>query len=142
MFENMRANTQGLANTHLETEKNIKGSVLPILERLHKEIKNKSKELSSGAAKGAKEVEKSRNTTQKHIELLGSQTAAFGSSAGTIKAQDDPYIVHRGIYHRLHKQILEENNNRQDLISVQTNFATFETHVVEVIQQVRFFSLL
>lgn len=134
----MRANTQGLVNTHIETEKNIHGSVLPILERLHKEIKNKSKELSSGAGKGAKEVEKSRNTTQKHIELLGTQTAAYSSSASNIKAHDDPYLVHRGIYHRLHKQILDENNSRQDLLSVQMNFATFETHVVEIIQQVFF----
>lgn len=108
------------------------------MERLHKEIKNKAKELSSGAAKGAKEVEKTRSGTQKHIELLGTQTAAAGSSlhAGSIKAHDDPYLVHRGIYHRLHKQILEENNNRTDLLSVQTNFCTFENHVVEVIQQV------
>lgn len=48
---------------------------------------------------------------------------------------DDPYVVHRGIYHRLGKQVLEENNNRQDLLSVQQNFASFEAHVVEVIQQ-------
>lgn len=130
----MRVNTQGLANTHLETEKNLKGSVLPILDRLHKEIKNKAKELASGAAKGAKEVEKARNTTQKHIELLGAQTAGFGSSGGKINAHDDPYVVHRGVIHRLGKQVMEENNNRHDLISVQQNFAQFEVHVVETIQ--------
>jgi len=135
LFENMRQNTQGLVNTHLETEKNLKGSVLPILDRLHKEIKNKSKELSSGAAKGAKEVDKARNTTQKHIELLGQQTASFESSGGKMNPSEDPYIVHRGVYHRLGKQIMEENNNRHDLISVQNNFAQFETHIVEVIQQ-------
>ncbi len=102
----MRTNTQGMINTHLETEKNIKGSVLPILERLHKEIKNKSKELASGAAKGAKEVEKARNTTQKHIELLGQQTANYGSSGAKMNANDDPYVVQRGIYHRLGKQVV------------------------------------
>lgn len=98
---------KGLANTHLETEKNLKGSVLPILDRLHKEIKNKSKELSSGAGKSAKEVDKARNTTQKHIELLGQHTAGFGSSGGKMNANDDPYIVQRGVYHRLGKQVIE-----------------------------------
>ncbi|KUJ23059.1 uncharacterized protein LY89DRAFT_727840 [Mollisia scopiformis] len=135
LFENMRVNTQGLANTHLETEKNLKGSVLPILDRLHKEIKNKSKELASGASKGAKEVEKARNTTQKHIELLGQHTAGFGSTGGKMSAHDDPYVVHRGVVHRLGKQVMEENNNRHDLISVQQNFQTFEVHIIEVIQQ-------
>jgi hypothetical protein len=125
---------QGLANTHLETEKNLKGSVLPILDRLHKEIKNKSKELSSGAVKSAKEVEKARNTTQKHIELLGQQTANYESSGGKIHATEDPYIVQRGVLHRLGKQVMEENNNRHDLISVQNNFAQFEAHIIKVIQ--------
>lgn len=134
LFENMRQNTQGLVNTHLETEKNIKGSVLPILERLHKEIKNKSKELASGAGKSAAAVDKARNTTQKHIELLGQQTASFDSSGGRINASDDPYVVHRGVLHRLGKQVMEENNNRHDLISVQQNFAQFESHIIEVIQ--------
>ncbi|TEY38789.1 hypothetical protein BOTCAL_0475g00040 [Botryotinia calthae] len=135
MFENMRTNTQGLINSHLETEKNLKGTVLPILDRLHKEIKNKSKELLSGASKGAKEVEKARNITQKHIELLGSQTANYQSSAASTKSAEDPYIVQRGILHRLHKQVLEENTNRHDLIQVQNNFAQFEAHIIEIIQQ-------
>lgn len=124
-----------MVNTHLETEKNLKGSVLPILERLHKEIKNKSKELASGAGKGAKEVEKARNTTQKHIELLGQHTAGFESSGGRLASAEDPYVVQRGVYHRLAAQVLHENNNRHDLIAVQNNFAQFEQHVVEVIQQ-------
>ncbi|KAG9233393.1 hypothetical protein BJ875DRAFT_505399 [Amylocarpus encephaloides] len=135
LFENMRQNTQGLANSHLETEQNLKGSVLPILQRLHKEIKNKSKELSSGAAKGAKEVDKARNTTQKHIELLGQQTANYESQGGKMTAADDPYVVRRGVLHRLSAQVLHENNNRHDLIAVQNNFAQFEQHVIEVIQQ-------
>ena len=124
-----------MVNSHLETEKNLKGSVLPILDRLHKEIKNKSKELSSGAVKGAKEVDKARNTTQKHIELLGQQTANHESSGGKMTANDDPYVVHRQVFHRLNKQVLEENNHRHDLIAVQNNFGQFEAHVIEVIQQ-------
>ena len=108
---------------------------MPILERLHKEIKNKTKELATGASKSAKEVDKARNNTQKYIELLGTQTAGFESSGGKTSPADDPYVVHRGVYHRLHKQVLEENNNRHDLISVQQNFSAFEGHVIEVIQQ-------
>jgi hypothetical protein len=86
--------------------------------------------------KSAKEVEKARNTTQKHIELLGQQTASFESTGGKMHATEDPYIVQRGVLHRLGKQVMEENNNRHDLISVQNNFATFEAHIIEVIQQV------
>lgn len=124
-----------MGNSHLETEKNLKGSVLPILDRLHKEIKSKAKELTAGAVKSAKEVEKARNTTQKHIELLGQQTASHDSAGGKMDPLHDPYVVHRGVFHRLNKQILEENNHKNDLISVQNNFVQFEAHVIEVIQQ-------
>lgn len=131
----MRANTQSMINTNYETEKSLKGSVRPILERLHKEIKHKAKELSSGAQKGAKEVEKARNTTQKHIELLGQQSAAFDSTGGKLHSHEDPYVVRRGVLHRLSNQVIIENNHHNDLIAVQNNFATFEAHVVEVMQQ-------
>lgn len=134
-FDNMRANTQALINTNLETEKNLKGSVLPMLDRLHKEIKNKAKELAQGAQKGAKEVEKSRQNTQKHIELLGQQTAAFEATGGKLDSNQDPYVINRGVLYRLNKQVVEENNHRNDLISVQANFETFEAHVIEVLQQ-------
>ncbi|CAM1502076.1 Fc.00g040600.m01.CDS01 [Cosmosporella sp. VM-42] len=134
-FENMRSNTQAMINTNIETEKSIKGSVLPILERLHKEIKHKAKELAHGAQKGAKEVEKARNTTQKHIELLGQQTASYDSAGGKFTGPDDPYVVNRGVLHRLSNQVITENNHRNDLIAVQNNFHTFEAHVFEVIQQ-------
>ncbi|KAI9870239.1 MAG: hypothetical protein M1830_004492 [Pleopsidium flavum] len=135
LFENIRSNTQGIANSHLETEKNLKGSVLPILERLHSEIKNKSKELSSGADKGAKDVDKTRNNTQKYIELLGQHTASFDASGGKIEPHNDPYILQRAVYHHLHKQVLEENNNRQDLIAVEQSFQQFEAHVIQTVQQ-------
>lgn len=134
-FENLRSNTQALINTNLETEKNIKGVVLPILERLHKEIKSKHKEVGHGAQKGAKEVEKARNTTQKQVELLGQHTAAFESTGGKMSPGEDPYVTQRGVLHRLSKQVLEENNYREDLIAVQQNFQQFEAHVVETVQQ-------
>ncbi|KAK3941665.1 hypothetical protein QBC46DRAFT_98779 [Diplogelasinospora grovesii] len=134
-FENVRVNTQALINTNIETEKGIKGSVLPVMERLHKEIKNKAKELAHGVEKGAKEIEKARNTTQKHIELLGQNTASFESTGGKMAPHDDPYVIHRGVIYRLNHQVMEENNHRNDLIAVQNNFQAFEAHVIQVIQQ-------
>lgn len=108
---------------------------MPILERLHAEIKNKAKELSKGAVKGSKEVDKSRNNTQKYIELLGQHTAAFSSSGGRLEPANDPYILQRGVRHRLNKQVLEENNNRHDLLAVQDSFQQFEAHVIQTVQQ-------
>lgn len=135
LFDNLRTNTQGLQNSHNETAKTIKGSVLPIFSRLHTEIKNKTKELNKGVGKQSKAVDKARNASQKHIELLGQHTAAAETTAGSVKAADDPYILQRQIYHRLNKQVQEENNNRDDMISVQNNFSQFEAHVLQTIQQ-------
>ena len=98
------------------------------------EIKNKHKELSGGAAKGSKGVDKARNLTQKHIEALGQHTAAFSSSGGKVDPSNDPHVIQRGVNHRLNKQVLEENNNRHDLIVVQDSFRQFEAHVVETFQ--------
>jgi hypothetical protein len=135
LFENMRNNSQGMVNMYLDTEKNLKGSVIPVLERLHKEIKNKSKELKTGAAKGAKAVEKARQMTQKHIELLGQNSASFDSSAhNRIEQHHDPYILKRGINHRLNKQVTEENNHRNDILAVQESFQQFEAHVLQTAQ--------
>ncbi|KAG5922039.1 hypothetical protein E4U42_005613 [Claviceps africana] len=134
-FENVRSNTQSQINSNLETEKSLRGSVLPILDRLHKEIKHKAKELQSGAQSGAKEVEKLRNITQKQIELLGQHTASYESAGGKLNAGDDPYVLHRGVMHRLNSQVIAENNHHNDLIAVQNNLQTFEAHVVEVFQQ-------
>lgn len=125
---------QGISNSHAETAKTLKGSVLPIFERLHTEIKNKTKELTKGAGKGGKLVDKARQTSQKHIEQLGQHTAAFESTGGKISAHEDPYVLQRGVYHRLNKQIIEENNNRNDIIAVQNSFAQFEAHILTTIQ--------
>lgn len=48
---------------------------------------------------------------------------------------NDPYVIQRGVNHRLHKQVLEENNNRHDLLAVQDSFAKFEAHLIQTIQQ-------
>ena len=108
---------------------------MPILERLHAEIKNKNKELSKGALKGAKTVDTSRNETQKFIETLGQHTAAFSSSGGKLESFDDPYVIQRRVNYRLHRQVMEENNSREDLLAVQDSFQQFEAHVIQTIQQ-------
>lgn len=69
------------------------------------------------------------------MELLGQHTANFDSTGGSVKAVDDPYVLQRGVYHRLNKQVQEENANRQDLLSVQNQFSQFEAHLVQTIQQ-------
>lgn len=124
-----------MINSNLETEKTLKGTVLPIFDRLHKEIKAKHKEVTSGVEKSAKEIDKARNTTQKHIELLGQQAAVFESAGGKLESHHDPYVIQRGVLHRLHKQVIEENNHRNDLIHVQDSFQQFEAHVIQVLQQ-------
>ncbi|KXT07445.1 hypothetical protein AC578_457 [Pseudocercospora eumusae] len=135
MFDNMRSNTQGLVNLHNETSASLKGSVVPIFERLHSEIKNKNKELAKGAGKASKAVDKARQSSQKHIEFLGQHTAAFDSHGGSVKAGEDPYILQRQVYHRLNKQVIEENNNREDMLVVQNSFAQFEAHILQTFQQ-------
>ncbi|KAL2421562.1 Cytoskeletal signaling protein slm1 [Exophiala dermatitidis] len=134
LFENLRGNTQAQSNLYTETSKSLTGSVLPILERLHTEIKNKNKEIANGAGKGSKAVEQARVTSQKHIELLGQQVAHFDSSGGRVTAHHDPYVLKRQALHRLNKQLLEENSNRQDLIAVQNSFSQFESHIVTTVQ--------
>ena len=119
---------------HYETSKNLDGTVLPMLQRLHQEIKSKDKEIEKGAGKGSKSVEKARNESQKHIELLGTHTASFDSAGGKANAHYDPYVIQRGIRHRLNKQIIEENNNRGDILAVQDSFKQFETHVIAQVQ--------
>ncbi|KAB2569217.1 putative ph domain protein [Lasiodiplodia theobromae] len=135
MFDNIRSNTQGISNSHNETAKALKGQVLPSFERLHAEIKNKNKELTKGAGKQGKVVDKARAVTQKHIELLGQHAASFDSQGGKMTATEDPYVLQRQVMHRLNKQVIEENNNRQDLLAVQGNFSQFEAHVIQTMQQ-------
>lgn len=134
LFENIRANTQGIARLHDETAKNINETVLPMLERLHKEVRSKAKELDSSAGKQSKAVEKARNNSQKHIELLGQFSGTSDAKGANIGAADDPYLLQRGIRYRLNQQIQEENNSRDDLLAVQKDFQQFEAHVLSGVQ--------
>ena len=134
LFENLRANTQAQSQLYVETEQNIEKSVLPIFERLHKEIKAKRKELDSGAGKQSKAVDTARNSSQKHIEMLGQHTATFDSAGGHTLAKNDPYVLQRGVWYRLNKQLAEENNHKSDLINIQNSFQSFENHVISTVQ--------
>lgn len=157
LFENIRTNTQAISDSHVETERVLKSHVVPILERLHQEIKVKVKAVRAAAEKGSKAVIKARNHTQNHIELLGQHASSFDSvgspsqmtggihinipgthshtSTGKLKPENDPYVLRRGVLHRLHKQVIEENNNRQELLNVQTQMQQFEAHILQTVQQ-------
>ncbi|KAK3955050.1 hypothetical protein QBC32DRAFT_230925 [Pseudoneurospora amorphoporcata] len=135
MFEVLRANTQGMITSNVETQKKLKETVLQDLKSLHNEIKDYSKRLSHGLSKGAKAVEKSRNTTQKHIELLGQHVASFGASGVELTPADDPYVLRQGVIYRLYHQIQDENVHRTELITAQAQFKDFEVKVVKCIQK-------
>lgn len=126
---------KGVANLHLETEKLLKTNVLPVIEKLKGEIKAKSKQLKSGSTKASKSLSKARENTQKHIEMLGQYAAAFDSSSkNKIEGAHDPYLLCRGVYHRLNKQITEENSNLKEVLAIQNTFQQFEAHVIETVQ--------
>jgi len=155
LFENIRANTVRLSTSHHDTARELKSTVLPILERLHKEIRDRQKHVQSECEKSEKMVAKTRNSTQAHIELLGQHVAAFESVGGTSAGghdghhfklhhsntggkhvpEFDPYLLKRGVLSRLAKQVHEENGQRQDLVGVQNHYQEFEAKIIKTIQQ-------
>lgn len=157
MFENIRTNTQAISDSHVETEKVLKSHVVPILERLHHEIRVRAKAVRAVSERGTKAVLKARNYTQNHIELLGQHASSFDSvgspsqttggmhisipgtnshtSSGKLKPENDPYVLGRSVLYRLHKQVIEENSNWQELLNVQNQMQQFEAHILETIQQ-------
>ncbi|TGZ78472.1 hypothetical protein EX30DRAFT_356033 [Ascodesmis nigricans] len=146
-FENLRANTVSIGQTHTETATALKSQVLPILERLHKEIKDRAKHVQHECERATKMVAKTRNATQSQIELLGQHASNYsGASTGAgghhlhlhkaakPKPEFDPWILKRGVLHRLQHQVQEENTQQNDLIGVQKHFGEFEAHVVTTVQ--------
>jgi hypothetical protein len=124
-----------MANLHLDTELNLKNRVLPALEVLHQEIKNKHRELSDSIGKNAKLAETARTATQKYVENLGQQIRSHEGSAGKFDAASDPYVIHRGVRHRYSKQIQDENNSRRELLAAQQAFPPFEANVLDTFQK-------
>ncbi|PGG96873.1 hypothetical protein GX51_07610 [Blastomyces parvus] len=133
LFDNLRTNTGAIVNLHRETEKQLETIVLPILKKLHQEIKSKAEGLEHGAEKCAKQVKKASTATYKHIEMLGKYTAAF-DAGGKLESAHDPYLLRRGTSHRMNKQITEENNYRKEMLQVQNSLLLFESHIVKTIQ--------
>ncbi|KAI9787424.1 MAG: hypothetical protein M1816_007472 [Peltula sp. TS41687] len=136
MFESIKANTQGIAHIHAETEKVLKDSVLPIISKLQSEIEHKIKDISKGAAKESKHIEKARNESQTYIELLGQHVVNHDVPGRKVDPSTDPYVIQRQLYYRLNKQINEENSNLQELLEVQNTFQRFEAHAVDTMQRV------
>ena len=153
-FENLRANTARLSQSHTETAGELKSTVLPILERLHKEIKDRQSHVAKECEKSAKTVAKSRNNTQQQIELLAQHSSAYesvgGASAGEhhhhhlrlhhtntggkMKPENDPYLLRKGVLNRLARQVNDENAQRNELLGVQNHSQQFETHIVQTVQ--------
>lgn len=100
---------------------------------MHTEIKTKTKELKNGAAKGAKGVTKARAVSQKHIEMLGQYSASFDTRS-KIESAHDPYLLCRGVNHRLNKQISEENESLKEILAIQASFQQFESYILETSQ--------
>ncbi|KAI9827881.1 MAG: hypothetical protein M1826_006187 [Phylliscum demangeonii] len=138
LFEKMRTNTQGIAHVHSESERSLHDSVLPVFRKLESEIESKIKEIAGGATKGSKSVGKARTETQALIDSLGEYTSSFEAKeagAHKIDPSTDPYVIQRQLYHRLHRQLQEENESRQDVIGLQGTFEHFEAHVVQTLQR-------
>ncbi|KAK2733387.1 hypothetical protein FQN57_002144 [Myotisia sp. PD_48] len=140
LFDNLRDVTQRLSDIHSETDDKLKHRVLPIFKQLHSDIKAKMKEISSGPAKAGKLVSHARKDTKKHVQLLGKYTATFDADKATrskpkLDAAYDPYILARGIYHRMCLQIEKENANFRSILDQQNAFPDFEKHILNSLQR-------
>ncbi|KAK9447298.1 uncharacterized protein V1518DRAFT_421872 [Limtongia smithiae] len=139
-FFALREQSEATLNAAVECEKSIKLSVIPQVERLSHDVKEHIKGLRSNGLKDSKEVEKCRAATQKAIEALAQSTSSFGNFAVKPEAAKDPYVLWRTAMHDLDAQLLKENIQWDSLLTIQKDFKTFESHIVQGIQQT--FSLL
>ncbi|KAI5297310.1 hypothetical protein KEM55_004874 [Ascosphaera atra] len=135
LFRTLHDNTQNVANLHLETERQLRTVVRPILSNLHSDIKAKSKETNDASAKTFKKVEKTRQETQKVLEALGTQSSHFEVSTDKPSTSNDPLIIDRHVQHKFNKQINEENNNLNELKATQERMRQYEVRTVEMLQQ-------
>lgn len=133
-FQDLRTRIEGLLNKSLETENQLKSAVIPQLTTLRGDIEKHSKGLKGPGLKGQKEVEKSRQLTQKHIETLGQYTSS-AVAGNKIDPKCDPFVLHRLVKNSANDQINKENIQADVLLSMQKNFLTLERHIVQVLQQ-------
>ncbi|KAJ5358421.1 uncharacterized protein N7496_010834 [Penicillium cataractarum] len=124
---------------------NLNDSVLPMLERLLKEIKSEAKQLKAHRSNGPHLIEKAWRATQKHIILLAKSTRSY--DAGTkhkIEQSHDPYLLRQGVDSRLHEQAMKEMNDQQENQEIQESFLWFEMHILQTVQCVlaKFFQFM
>ncbi|KAI5295470.1 hypothetical protein KEM52_001267 [Ascosphaera acerosa] len=134
LFKTLHDNTVNVTNLHVETERQLKTVVLPILSTLHTELKTQGKEVADACAKTYKRVEKSRHETQKVLDDLGTQASHYTSSSEKPAQSHDPFIIDRHVQHKFNKQINEENTNLSELKALQERLRTNEAHIVETMQ--------
>jgi hypothetical protein len=104
-------------------EGNLNESVLPMLQRLLKEIKSKAKQLKIDKSKGANLIEKAWRATQKYILLLARSTRSYDTSTSyKIERSHDPYLLRQGIDSRLIEQATREKVDRQENQEIQESF--------------------
>jgi hypothetical protein len=116
-------------------EGNLNESVLPMLQRLLKEIKSKAKQLKIDKSKGANLIEKAWRATQKHILLLARSTRSYDASTGyKIERSHDPYLLRQGVNSRLIEQATREKVDRQENQEIQESFLWFEMHILQTVQ--------
>ena len=107
-FSALQSDVNALIQRSTATANNIKQTVLPPIEQVQSEIDKHYKSLKSHGLKGAKEVEKSREHTQKSVEQLGTVTSSFGSR--NLSPSEDPYVLHRKAEAAVAEQVSRENN--------------------------------
>ncbi|KAK9474540.1 uncharacterized protein V1510DRAFT_411321 [Dipodascopsis tothii] len=137
-FFQLRERSQALLNACTEAERAIASSINPSVERLIHDIKEHHKGLKLNGLKGAKEVDAARAATQKQIELLGQHTSGYHlySAGNKPTVARDPFVTGRVVYNRLESQLQKESFQADSLVTIQKDFGTFESHVVQAIQQI------
>lgn len=132
VFKGLQQNVTLLLQRSQSTQTSIKSSVLPPLDSLSSEIDKHYKMLRNQGQRGIREVEKSRQDTQRAIEHLGQVTSSYGSRA--LGVHEDPYLLHRRVEAAIVDQVGRENTQAEAALSVQRSFAALEGHVISTIQ--------
>lgn len=136
-FAALRTRTEFLLNKSGNTEQQLRSAIIPQLDTLRGDIDKHYKGLKGPGLKGMKEVDRAKERTQKFIEALAQGAASYGGAGGGTKsdARGDPYLKHRLVLNSVDDQVNKENTQSDAVASMQNNFRTLETHIVQVLQQ-------
>ena len=133
IFAALQSNATKLSNDHQTYAKSTDSTLVKSAKHLQSEIKDFIKRLEKDGVKGGKTVSKTHSDTQKQIELLGTHISR-GATGNVTKANEDPYVTHRGVLSRLDGQVQEENAHHKTLLALQNECAQFESKIVRSIQ--------